>query len=130
MSDFNDTTYPTARVEHCCEECGRTIDKGERYSRTAAVWWGEFFTNVACLHCAIARFIVRAGCDYYYNEGFYGGLAYHLHECDDRDVWMLRLHVGVARRWQRFDGNGLMDLPRNPWPESRFPAADIAQVPA
>lgn len=129
MSGFNSTHYPTARTEHRCEECGRTIAKGERYSRTASVWESEFFTNVACLHCAIARFIVDAGCDYY-GEQFYGGLAWHLPECGDLDVWVLRLTVGVKRRWQRFDGAGLMDLPRNPWPDHAHPANSIRKAVA
>jgi len=125
MTDFNDTTYLTARVEHRCEECGRTIGRGERYSRTAAVWCSEFFTNVACLHCAVARFIVDAGCDWY-DEMFYGGLSEHVGDCGDREVWSLRLAVCVARKWQRFDGAGLMALPSNPWPEARYPGELIA----
>ena len=122
MSDFNDTTYPTARVEHRCEECGRTIGRGERYSRTAAVWCGEFFTNVACLHCAVARFIFDAFADC--SEDFYGGLSWHLDDAEE--VWSMRLAIGVRRKWQRFDGSGLMALPRNPWPDARYPGELIA----
>lgn len=126
MSDFNCTTYPTARKPHRCHECSRAIAKGERYSRTASVWEGDFFTNVACMHCAVARVIV----DYYsewYSEGYYGGLAEYLSEHADH-VWSRRLWVGVRRQWLRFDGTGLMDLPRNPWPDSTSPATSIAVV--
>lgn len=110
MSDFNCTHYPTARKEHRCDECDRTIRTGERYSRTAAVWEGDFFTNVACLHCAVARVLV-ADESAYYSEGYYHGLREWLLDCAE-DVWSLRLKVGTGRKWQRFDGAGLMPLPR------------------
>lgn len=116
--EFNSTGYPTARKSHHCDECGRTITPGERYSRTAAVWEGEFFTNVACLHCALARMIVDEG-DAWYSENYYHGLREWLGEyaSDQSTSWALRLLMQVDRRWQRFDGAGLMDLPANPWPE-------------
>lgn len=70
MSDnFAATKYPTARVPHKCHECGRTIGRRERYAKTAGLWEGDFFTNIACLHCAIARMIVDHHDDYY-SEGY------------------------------------------------------------
>lgn len=126
MGDFNCTKYPVAITPHCCEECGRTIGRRERYSRTAAVWEGDWFTNVACLHCAIARAIVDDA-DNYYNECYYSGLTEWLMDSAE-DVWSLRLKVGVSRKWQRFDGNGLMALPRNPHPTAEWLTKRIAEM--
>ena len=64
MSEFNATTHPRARKPHKCSECGRTIEPGERYERTAGSWEGDFFTSLACLHCARARVIAD------YSDGF------------------------------------------------------------
>ena len=128
MGDFNCTKYPTARKAHRCDECARVIQPGERYSRTAAIWEGDWFTNVACLHCAIARMIVDYGDDYY-SEGYYHGLREWLADSAEH-VWSLRLKVGVERCWQRFDGTGLMPLPANPWPNMASLAARLERVPA
>lgn len=114
MTDFNATSYPTARNAHRCDECRRAITPGERYSRTAAVWEGDFFTNVACLHCAVSRMIVDYADDWY-SEGYYSGLAEWLGDHWYDAVWSARLKVGLDRMWQRFDGAGLASIPTVPW---------------
>jgi hypothetical protein len=109
MSAFNSTKHPTARRQHRCDECNRTIEQGERYSRTAAVWDGDFFTNVACLHCEAARMIVNRSDSYYY-ETYYGGLGEWLNEMGHEALWSLRLLVGVRARW-RYQSGALMPVP-------------------
>jgi ribosomal protein S27E len=113
--DFNSTIYRTARKAHRCEECGRTIEPGERYSRTAAVWEGDFFTNVACLHCARARMVADYA-DNYYNEVYYGGLSEWV-DNDDQDE-TLRIRAGFRARW-RYQSGALMPLPESPWSGAR-----------
>ena len=103
-------TTPCSRKSHLCDECARTINPGEHYSRTAAIWEGEWFTNVACLHCAAARYLVDE-MDNYYNEQFYSGLSEWLGDNWYMSVEAARLKVCVDRKWQRFDGAGLMSLP-------------------
>ncbi len=113
MSDFNSTSYPRARTPHICDECRRTIDPGEHYSRTAAVWEGDFFTNRACLHCAVARYLVDE-MDGYYSERFYSGLGEWLGDHWFDSVTAARLKVATDRKWSRFDGAGLMPFPLDP----------------
>lgn len=107
-SDFNSTLIRKARKAHRCEECWRTIEPGEEYERAAGSWAGDFFTNVACAHCATARRIVR-DYDWDYSEIYYGGLAEWLGEIDGEPA-LYRLRIGVDRKWRRKDG-ALMELP-------------------
>jgi len=44
-------TYPTARKEHKCIECGSVISKGEKYYRHAQVNEDGFFTCKMCMAC-------------------------------------------------------------------------------
>ena len=51
MSDFGDTTFPTARKEHRCNYCFGPIPAGETYSRWTGVFDGEFQSNAMHLEC-------------------------------------------------------------------------------
>lgn len=73
-ADFTSPREVTARTTHRCEECGRRIDPRETYIRTAGKWEGEFYTNVACSHCAVARSWLGTIDKNYLFETFYGGL--------------------------------------------------------
>ena len=42
MSDFGDTTWPTARKAHRCIWCGETILVGEKHAHYTGKWEGEF----------------------------------------------------------------------------------------
>lgn len=42
---FARETQHTARKPYCCEACGRRIEAGERYTRYAGMWDGEFATG-------------------------------------------------------------------------------------
>ena len=110
-ADFNSVKRPTARKPHRCDECRRTIEPGEKYERTAAVWEGDFFTNVACAHCAVARRAV-AEVDSWYWESFYGGLREWLSEIGI-EVGALRLYACVRAKW-RYQSGALMPLPAEP----------------
>ena len=49
MSDWQDTTTPTARKEHQCEVRGCVIKPGEKYEKTAVVQDGDFSCIKMCL---------------------------------------------------------------------------------
>ena len=73
---IDEVSWPKARKEHTCEECGRTIEKGEKYEvctlLTSSDGWSRYKT---CLGCTRIR---EAFCP----EGFYiGGLALQVSEC-------------------------------------------------
>lgn len=51
LPEFYDETYPVARKEHRCCECGGVIKSGERYARCAGKWDGDlscYRQHVAC----------------------------------------------------------------------------------
>lgn len=53
--EFVETTHPTARKTHKCYECGRRIEAGEAYERTAGKWDGEFYVFKTCEQCEDLR---------------------------------------------------------------------------
>lgn len=65
--------YPTARKEHCCHDCGRIIERGEKYRRWSGIDDDAPYTWKSCGHCdkvyaAIwsteeARYMVDEGID-------------------------------------------------------------------
>ena len=61
-----DTSYPKARKEHKCCECGSTIAPGDVYERVWGVWESEMETFKTCIPCS------RIRSDHCFN---YGGLA-------------------------------------------------------
>jgi len=44
-------TYPKARKEYICSECGSKIDKGEKYQRITCIWDDELITYKTCEVC-------------------------------------------------------------------------------
>lgn len=42
MTDFGETTFPTAAKDHRCIWCGETISKGMNHAHFAEKWDGEF----------------------------------------------------------------------------------------
>lgn len=51
MGDFQTTTFPKARKARRCPECDGTIQPGERYTRTAGSYEGDFILAVQCEPC-------------------------------------------------------------------------------
>jgi len=44
-------TYPRARKEHRCSECGVVIERREKYCRSSGLWDGRFETYKTCMVC-------------------------------------------------------------------------------
>jgi hypothetical protein len=51
VSDFQTSRTVRARRARSCPECRQTIQVGERYSREAGRWDGDFYTAVMCRPC-------------------------------------------------------------------------------
>lgn len=49
--DFYSDEYRVARKEHKCTECGRIINKGEKYNYVAGKWEDEFNVFKTCNDC-------------------------------------------------------------------------------
>ena len=56
---FSSTSFPKARKEHVCCECGAGIDKGEVYENTSGMRSGGFSVFKTCLFCVDTREMYR-----------------------------------------------------------------------
>lgn len=59
--DVSNTTWPKARKEHECCECGEAIEPGQRYERTSGLWDGFWDTFKTCRACVRIRADVCCG---------------------------------------------------------------------
>ena len=59
-------SYPIARKQHVCYECGKTIAIGERYFKEATVFCGKFEVYKTCLECLSIR--DNLTCSFYYGR--------------------------------------------------------------
>ena len=53
--EFVESTHQKARKAHQCYECGKIIDPGEIYERTAGKWDGNFYVFKTCEQCEDLR---------------------------------------------------------------------------
>lgn len=113
-----DTTWRTARKEHRCEECRRTIAPGERYLRHAIGGEGTVSVYLHCSHCHAAATWLVKHCRGYLCGGVLEDLEEHWGELYDEDRMFLgRAIVGMRKKWRRRDGGIRRLLPmldRNP----------------
>ncbi len=104
------TTTQKTKKARACDECGRKISIGEVYVRAAYIYDRDFTVGICCEHCVSAMSWVLAHCGYEMSGGLYDELKEHVEERYTADG-LLRLVVGMRRKWARFDGAGLMSVP-------------------
>jgi len=111
--EFYNARMVIARKPHRCGECGREINRGETYHAASGKFEDKVDTYRTCAHCRVAGEWLEREC---------GG---HLIGDIEEDIWdhclegvygfdLARLVAGMRRKWQRFDGRGLMAIPRMP----------------
>lgn len=93
------TTERKARTPHECYECGRTIQPGETYHRTAVVCDGRFEAYKHCGQCAIVADWLLKTCSGFLFGGVEDDLGEHWSE-DYRCLDLGRLIVGMGRDWR------------------------------
>lgn len=111
-ADIYNETDPKARKSHICSECGRTINKGEKYRNHFGIWEGRAETFKTCSHCLVAQNWLREECG-----GFlHGGLEDEIYEhADDyRKMFIYRWKVGIQRKWKKFKSDDLMKVKNAP----------------
>lgn len=113
-----------AAKAHRCDECGRAINKGERYEYFTGLSAdsGYWYTTRTCPHCLGARHWLQVECNGWLFEAVYEDLKEHFEE--QPDLHLGRLLVGMRRRWARRDGT-LMDVTQgdpSTWESKRQPA--------
>ena len=69
----------TARKEHTCYECGRIINKGERYERVSGKWYGRMDTFKTCIDCQSVR--RELFCDGWAYGGIWEDVCQHISYC-------------------------------------------------
>lgn len=121
-SIFYREAWHAARMPYTCCECGRAIAAGERYRYVATMWDISYSVETyrTCGHCAAAEDWLRVECNGWLFGAVEEDLAGHVEYgpwSDDESRHPIRLSrparlvVGMRRRWQRFDGTGLMAIP-------------------
>lgn len=98
-----------ARKDHTCDECGRTIPKGEIYTRISALAPGDGWSNAKfCRHCQkIANWLIE-NCDGY----LMGCIAQDFIDHMDQFQWSSQMRAvwGLQNQWRRTNGE-LMQPP-------------------
>lgn len=87
----------TARKQHRCGECYRTIQPGERHHWCDGVMDGEIRREKQCLHCHHAADWLYAICRGWLYGRVYEDLREHWDEYPSRSL--ARLTVGIKTRW-------------------------------
>ena len=119
----------TAVKPHRCGDCGRWIEKGERYHWLTGLYDGRWSTHKTCAHCHAAGWWLNAVCGGYLMEQIGTELLEHWGE-GYRDLVIGRLIVGHRRKWRRWGGS-LMPVPkarRIVWSASRSSYYDDRQI--
>lgn len=118
---FSRTVEPRARKAHRCDECGRTIEAGERYRRSSALFDGRFDEFKMCWHCRVAAQWLEKNCDGYLTQGVHEDIREHIDEYRGVYVHTLRplkrLDIGMSRKWKIRRGpkaGQLMRIPNIP----------------
>lgn len=100
MTFFTDA-HPVARVEHRCDDCGRTIRPGETYRRAAGMDGSTAWTWKECAHCEVlVSWLYRI--DEVWGEGHNEETFI---EWEPATLNELRLKANWGRRWTRRDGS-------------------------
>lgn len=103
-----------ARKDHKCDECSRTIERGETYRRAFSVYDGSVYTYKTCAHCQVGQAWLLENCDGFMHHGLIEEMEEHAQTYPDHRFGFLRIKAGMLRKWRRFDGAGLMRHPPLP----------------
>jgi hypothetical protein len=97
-ADVWNEDYLVARKSHACGECGRAIDKGERYTRIGYLQDGSWGTHKLCAHCRVACDWLWFECGGFLCEGVHEDIHEHAEEYRS---WPLRkIEFGMRRKWE------------------------------
>ena len=110
MAEVLSEAHRTCRKPRKCNECGRMIGAGEKYSYTAAKANGDFFQSACCRHCVVVREWLAKECRGWCFGESYADITEHWTMAGYRTMRLARLIVGMRRKWTRRNG-ALMRVP-------------------
>lgn len=99
MGDIGRWTKPVARKQHSCENCGRTINQGEKYHRYDGIYDGRASAWKTCGHCSALTNVFNLWD--IYDEGIGPD---EIGEWEPESLAGLRAKVYWRKRWTRPDG--------------------------
>lgn len=118
-----------AAKQHQCGECARTIEPGETYWRAASKYNDRIGTYKTCVHCRVGHDWMQENCGGWQYYALADEMDEHINEYPMLAYGLLRIQIGLRRKWRRFDLAGLM--PIEPIPRSiRSLVAEPAEEPA
>lgn len=91
-------TRPVARRTHCCSECGRDINAGEKYLRIQGLCDDNWATHKICRHCEALSAFMMVLCSGHPLGDLYEELAEHWRE-GYASIPLGRLIVGLKLKW-------------------------------
>lgn len=93
-------TTRKARKDHRCDECRRTIAKGECYQYHSLLFDGSWNTYRWCRHCAAAQGIAAdlVDCHCWLYSALWADLREHAQE-ERKNPALIRLVLGAQRKW-------------------------------
>lgn len=98
-----DRRRPVARKAHRCSMCSRTIEPGEKYSRSFTVDSGDVWAWKECEHCEAMVCILWKYFEWYaFDEGYN---ADAMGEFEPSTIAEARLQVYWRHGWRRRDGS-------------------------
>ncbi len=114
INEFYHARNPTARKEHTCDECGRTIEVGEKYESVVAKSDGQLWSCKTCRHCVAVREWLREVCGGWVHHAVLEDLHEHLHESLN-PRWISVAIACAGKGWKGPDGKFYreMKLPNN-----------------
>ena len=110
--EFSTYEMRKAIKKHKCEECGRDINPGESYAYEALKFEGEFYQHKTCQHCLVPIDWLKINCGGYIFGEVCDEIKEHAEEYSKLALPLMRLVVGMKRRWRKFNGEGLMTIPQ------------------
>lgn len=111
QSEFYRVSFPVARKDHTCQECGRKIAFGEKYHAAAGKSEGTMWTAKVCVHCQVAAGWLAKNCGGYLYHAIIEDIGNHA----EGNISMLRIVVGARRKWRSFaDPGRLLPIPSMP----------------
>ena len=118
--------HRVARKPHVCCECYRVINAGERYLYQTFVQDGTAMSFKTCRHCQVGYDWLMGNCGGHMTgcDSLWREMTEHIEEYPDIAFGLRRIRIGMHRKWQRFDGAGLM--PEPPLPRAIAETMEVA----